>query len=77
MRNIIAAITLTLVLMVGTTFAGTGLLLSDLTGSEPTPCTDTAIVPIGFTAIVPIGFTSIIIFSDVEKTADCAIVPIG
>ncbi|MCD9188453.1 MAG: hypothetical protein LUM44_18695 [Pyrinomonadaceae bacterium] len=85
MRNIIAAITLTLVLMVGTTFAGNGLLVSDIAGTEPTPCVDngivpvgfTGIVPVGFTGIVPVGFTSIIIFAEKTVTTDCGIVPVG
>lgn len=77
MRNIIAAITLTLVLMVGTTFAGTGLLMSDFAGTEPAPCVDNGIVPVGLTGIVPVGFTPIIIFFEKEVTTNCGIVPVG
>lgn len=79
MRKYLAAITLALVLMVGTTFASGGLLVSDLAGTEPAPCsqTDNGIYPIGFVGIYPIGFTGIIIFTEKEVKTDCGIYPIG
>ncbi|HQU86292.1 MAG TPA: hypothetical protein PKY59_24395 [Pyrinomonadaceae bacterium] len=79
MRKYLAAITMTLVLMVGTTFAGNGLLVSDIAGAETTPCTqpEGGIYPIGFAGIYPIGFTGIIVFTEKETPTDCGIYPIG
>lgn len=86
MRNILAAITLMTVLMVGSAFAKGGLLVSDLTGSQQ-PCSTNSeiIVPTGFSIIVPTGFSIIVptgiidaIAKEVNKeSTDCIIVPIG
>lgn len=84
MKNILAAITLVVVLMVGTTFAGTGLLMSDLTGDQtPQPCSEstasdgTGIIVVGFTGIIVVGFTGIIVVGATEAPTDCGIIVVG
>lgn len=86
MRNLLAAITLMMVLAVSSTFAKGGLLVSDFSGgTNEQPCTEvdytivptglTTIVPTGLITIVPTGFTGIIVFTD--SATDCTIVPTG
>lgn len=77
MKNIkrkLAAIIMTGFLMATTTFAKTGLLMSDFAGEEPT-CTQTndsvGIIITGFTGIIITGFTGIIITGAAETTSEC------
>ena len=78
MRNILAAITLTIVLMVGTTFAGDGLLVSDLTSNPtPQPCSQTTTIVNELTGIIVIGFTGIIVIGVADAPTDCGIIVIG
>lgn len=67
LKNMVAAIMMVAVLMVGTTFAGTGMLLSDLAGNNQNPCgqtteqTNGGIILHEFTGIIIHAFTGIII----------------
>lgn len=82
LRNLLAAITLMVVLMVGTSSAKTGLLVSDLNGNNPQPCsekkddskTEWGIIITSFTGIIITSFTGIIITDVVETPVDCGII---
>ena len=66
LKNMMAATLMAAVLMVGTTFAGTGMLLSDFAGQQnscgqTTEQTNGGIIVAGFTGIIVAGFTGIIV----------------
>ena len=76
LKNMLAAMTLAVVLMVGTANAGTGLLLSDLTSNNQTPCTQTSrenggIILSDYTGIIVLGFTGIIVLGLNETPTNC------
>jgi hypothetical protein len=91
-KNIVAAITLTVVLASSATFANAGILLGDAT--MPPACTQaptkgekvdsgiligdlTGIVVAGFTGIVVAGFTGIVVAGKSGETTNCGIVVAG
>lgn len=86
-RNTFAAATLMTVLAFGTTFANAGLLISDLQGNNPEPCTVkdgivvagvTGIVVAGITGIVVAGLTGIVVAgANDAPTENCGIVVAG
>ena len=90
MKKTITAITLAMVLMVSTSFANGGLIVSDLTGgTQPDPCkanaaiaktvkVDSGIIIAGFTGIIIAGFTGIIIAGVSDNTpVNCGIIIAG
>ncbi len=88
LKTIFAAITLTTLLAVSTTFADPGILISDLSGGNtPTPCTegngtkndqDTGIIIAGLTGIIIAGFTGIIIAGATDNgPVNCGIIIAG
>jgi hypothetical protein len=69
-RNLLAAVAFMFVLMVGTSTAKAGLLVSDFTGGTPqTPCTETkenskydwGVLINGITGVLINGFTGVIV----------------
>lgn len=87
LRGIIPTTMLMLVLVVGTTFANTGIVVAG--AAETTePCTVkvdsgivvagiTGIVVAGFTGIVVAGFTGIVVAGATDTQTDCGIVVAG
>lgn len=76
LKNMMAATLMTAVLMVGTTFAGTGLLMSDFAGQQnscgqATEQTNGGIIVIGFTGIIVIGLTGIIVGDNSRSQTSC------
>ena len=72
----LAAITLAVVLMVGTANAGTGLLMSDLNSVNQNNCTQTnrengGIIIHDFTGILVNGFTGILVNGLNETPTTC------
>lgn len=82
LRNILATVTLMAILMIGTSTASAGILMTDeLVKSEPAPCTETKInekvnsgIVVHLTGII-LGFTGIVVHvTDIEPTIECGIV---
>ena len=86
LKNMLAAITLTAVLMLGATSANAGILLSDLAGTvNQNPCTEQTtkvdggiaindgIIVAGFTGIIVAGFTGIIVAGAADTPVNCGI----
>jgi hypothetical protein len=81
LKNLMAAVTLIAVLMIGATSANAGLLVSDFSGGDDTqPCTatnndktDWGIIVTGFTGIIVTGFTGIIVTGAADSPVDCGI----
>ena len=81
---------LTAILMMGTTFANAGIIVTDA-ADQPAPCTDTkikvdsgiiiagatGIIVAGFTGIIVAGFTGIIVAGATNDTVDCGIIVAG
>lgn len=70
LKNLLAAVTLMAVLMIGASTAKAGLLVSDFTGSAPeTPCTETnddtkldwGVIVNGATGVIVNGFTGLLV----------------
>lgn len=75
LRNMVATVILAVVLMVGTTNAGTGLLMSDLTSDNQNTCTQTSrenggIIIHDATGII-VMFTGIIVMLLPETSNTC------
>jgi hypothetical protein len=62
-QKTMAAMIMVAVLMVGTTFANGGILLSDLAGNNQNTCNQSkdGILVVGFTGILVVGFTGILV----------------
>ena len=79
LKNMIAAITLVAILMIGTANAQKGVLLSELAGGTGGQCTNsqtdrdasgyTGIIVAGFTGIIVAGFTGIILSDNSRSQA--------
>ncbi|CAN5321822.1 hypothetical protein BH10ACI1_BH10ACI1_30950 [soil metagenome] len=79
LKNMLAAITLTAVLMLGATSANAGILLSDFTGtSNQNPCTEQTTKNNGGVAvndgILVAGFTGILVAGAADPTVNCGII---
>lgn len=88
LRNLLATITLTAVLMISATTANAGIIMSDAKGDQPQPCTETKNAPrvdkgilmsdftgilvTGFTGILVTGFTGILVTG--YSQVDCGII---
>jgi len=92
-KNIVAAITLTVIIASSATFANAGILVSDL-ANTPTSCTQTpdkgervnsgilvsdltGIVVAGLTGIVVAGLTGIVVAGATDGPVNCGIVVAG
>lgn len=88
-KNIVAAITLTVIIASSATFANAGIMIGDAT--QPTCQTNrgdkvdsgiligdlTGIVVAGFTGIVVAGFTGIVVAGKTDGPVNCGIVVAG
>lgn len=81
LRNLLAAILLVMVLMVSTSSAKTGLLVSDLTDQNPQVCIETkndtkldwGVIVTGLTGVIVTGFTGVIVTGAADSPVDCGI----
>jgi hypothetical protein len=81
LRNLLAVVTLAAVLMISASTAKAGILMSDLKGNEPQPCTETktdsktnwGIVITSLTGIVITSLSGIVITSAADTPVDCGI----
>ena len=81
LRNLMMGVVLAATLMIGTGTANAGVLLSELNGNEPQPCTenqkddktDWGIVITQFTGIVITQFTGIVITNVATTPVNCGI----
>ena len=89
LRNLMNAVTLMLVLVIGAVSANAGILLSDRSVKSDPCSTDTkvdsgiivagatGIIVAGFTGIIVAGFTGIIVAGKGEETTNCGIIVAG
>lgn len=83
LRNLMNAVTLMVVLVMGAVSANAGILLSDRKVNTNTdPCStdtkvDSGIIVAGFTGIIVAGFTGIIVAGKGEETTNCGIIVAG
>jgi len=81
LKNLLAAVTLMAILMIGSSTAKAGLLMSDLADGSGDPCTvndedsmtNTGIILVGYTGIILTGYTGIILTGYADPDTNCGI----
>lgn len=82
-KNILAVATLAMVIGGGVNVANAGLLISDLTGNSPEPCTESTnsagdgIIVHGIVGIIVHGLTGIIVHGAGDTQENCGIIVHG
>ena len=78
LRNLMAAVTLAMVLMVGTSMANTGILMTDLKGDDTQPCTETkvdwGVIIHSVTGVIIHSVTGVIIHSATDTNTNCGVI---
>ena len=78
LRNLLAAVTLMMVLMISATTAKAGIMMTDgLKNDNPQPCTETNGDAKTNWGIIVQGFTGIIVQGAVDMSIDCGIIVQG
>lgn len=90
LRNLFAAVTLMAVLMIGVSSANAGILMTDLKGDNPQPCTETktdsktdwgvivqdivGVIVQDFMGVIVQDFTGVIVQDAADTQTECGII---